>query len=35
MTCGYDPSSDRPRLVSTNPTAAFPLVPSFGVRYRF
>jgi hypothetical protein len=31
----YDSTSDRPRLVSTNPDSGFPLLPSFGVRYRF
>lgn len=33
-TLEYDPSSDRPRLV-TEPRSALPLLPSFGVRFRF
>jgi len=31
----HDPASDRPRLVSTNRDSGFPLLPSFGMRYRF
>jgi hypothetical protein len=31
----YDPASDRPRLVSTNRDSGFPLLPTFGMRYRF
>jgi hypothetical protein len=30
----YDPSSDRPRLVETR-SGRLPLLPSFGLRYRF
>jgi hypothetical protein len=30
----YDPTSDRPRLVE-EPTAALPILPSLGVRFRF
>jgi len=31
----YEPASDRPRLVSTDRHSGFPLLPSFGIRYRF
>jgi hypothetical protein len=31
----YDPASDRPRLVPENKDSGFPLLPSFGVRFRF
>jgi hypothetical protein len=30
----YDPSSELPRLVEV-PSESFPLIPSFGVRFRF
>jgi hypothetical protein len=32
---GYDRTSDRPRLIQTNKDSGFPLLPSFGIRYRF
>jgi len=30
----YDPTSDVPRIVET-PTEGFPLLPTFGIRWRF
>jgi len=30
----YDPASDRPRVTTTR-EGSLPLLPSFGVRYRF